>query len=462
MAITATYLSNLSFTVPGDLTAEFAPGVRVLADCGADGLRLGTVTGATASNGATAVTLALDAGELTASLAGVWHGNDVPDSLCNHAAQHAANGRDPLASAGTNAPGVVELATTACTLAGTDAVRVPPVSALRQAYLSWQRDDAGRFPGVIPPAYNLFAPNPALPGTTTFFRASSAWRLSAAGLVVPAAINVPRFDYDADGNVLGLRIEGAATRLNTIAAAPVAPENVTVTAQTYTISFYGTGSMVLSGAHATTVVGAGPLPARANYTFTPTAGILTLTPSGNVQHLQLETGSFATSPILGEGSQVARAADVCNVALSGIDFNPSEGTLFVYATSPGSIRVGGNYFAQIDDGTVNNRIILYHNTAGALTCISVAGGVNDGVVNLGSLAVSTKFRMAFSWKLNDFRACINGGPEVADTSGAIPTGQTTLRIGGGIGGATPWDSTILHLAYFPRTLTAAQLRAITL
>ncbi|QLA21267.1 hypothetical protein [Desulfolutivibrio sulfoxidireducens] len=100
MAIAATYLSSVSFSVAGDLAEEFAPGSRVKADCGGDGDILGTVTSSAASGGSTTVVVAVDAaGALTANLTGVLHGNDVPDSLCGHAAQHAAGGRDALSPA---------------------------------------------------------------------------------------------------------------------------------------------------------------------------------------------------------------------------------------------------------------------------------------------------------------------------------------------------------------------------
>jgi hypothetical protein len=46
MAIAASYVSGTSFTVSGDRAAELAVGVRVRADCGADGYVYGTVTAA--------------------------------------------------------------------------------------------------------------------------------------------------------------------------------------------------------------------------------------------------------------------------------------------------------------------------------------------------------------------------------------------------------------------------------
>jgi len=78
MSIPVTFLSESSFSVAVDCCAAFPPGVRVQADCGADGLRYGTSAGCSG----TTVTLAMDSGQtLTGNLAGVLHGNDVPLSL---------------------------------------------------------------------------------------------------------------------------------------------------------------------------------------------------------------------------------------------------------------------------------------------------------------------------------------------------------------------------------------------
>jgi hypothetical protein len=54
------------------------------------------------------------------------------------------------------------------------------------------------------------------------------------------------------------------------------------------LSFYGTGTITLSGAFAGTLVGVGPFPARASLIFTPAAGTLTLTVTGSVLNAQLE------------------------------------------------------------------------------------------------------------------------------------------------------------------------------
>jgi len=94
MRIAANYSSDTSFTVATDRAAEFAVGVRVQADCGADGTVLGTVTASSYASGPdlTTVGLSPDAGTLTANLTGVLHGNDTPESLANHGHTGPADG----------------------------------------------------------------------------------------------------------------------------------------------------------------------------------------------------------------------------------------------------------------------------------------------------------------------------------------------------------------------------------
>lgn len=104
----ASFESAVVFTVSADRTAEFASGVRVLADCGADGARYATVTAAAyaADTGLTRVTVSPDGAGLTANLVGVLHGNDVPASLANHGHTGQADGgavaHGTLSGAGTN------------------------------------------------------------------------------------------------------------------------------------------------------------------------------------------------------------------------------------------------------------------------------------------------------------------------------------------------------------------------
>jgi hypothetical protein len=652
----ATYVSATSFSVAGDLTADFVSGVRVLADCGVDGTPLGTVTAASYAAPNTTVTVVLDSGALTANLTLAWHGNDIPASLCNHASQHMMGGRDaidpedigampadrrvdtvaPLRGGGnlwgdlefwvddasTDGPGTVRLATPAEALAGTDAARVPPLSALRQAYRSWQRDDAGRFPGLILPAFNLFAPGLALPGTTTFSRASSGTFRGAAGIIKVATTNVPRFEYGPDGDLRGLLIEAAATNqalysnmfevthrlaltsvsgtfavgetvtggtgsgvvvaysagttaylgLKTVSgtfsgtvtggtsgatgtysaiAAVHVHSNITVTPNAITgpdgamnadklcesstssvahawvsgasaitagaVSAYQikikagertegkfqvTNAAYSSGAYAVFNLSAGTV-GGVSYLGTGSAGIASIKDAGDgfwlitlscivdassatarasvtlyssgaatyagtvgygvyISHLQIESGAIPTSYIETLESAVTRAADVCSVALSGIDFNAKEGAVFIKARTPRGRPTVAEVLFMIDDGSASNRIYINRGVTGAITFTVDVGGSTVASIGTTVIADDTDFTCVASWKADDFKLSVNGETPFTDSSGALPSGLVAMRPGQPSSAANMWQGPIKHLALIPRALTAAQAQAVAL
>ncbi|MBP2442843.1 hypothetical protein [Rhizobium leguminosarum] len=78
-----------------------------------------------------------------------------------------------------------------------------------------------------------------------------------------------------------------------VGTATLATQNVAVKNVPYTLSFFGTGSVTLSGAFAGVLNGTG-VGNRVTLTFTPAAGTLTVTVAGSVTNAQLETGSVAT------------------------------------------------------------------------------------------------------------------------------------------------------------------------
>jgi len=120
----------------------------------------------------------------------------------------------------------------------------------------------------------------------TFTRASSATYTDASGVIQTAAVNQPRWDY-ANGVLRGLLIEEARTNI-LLNSAVLSTQSVSVPASVQALSFYGTGTITLSGAFAGSLVGTGPYPSRASLIFTPTAGVLTLTVTGSVLNAQLD------------------------------------------------------------------------------------------------------------------------------------------------------------------------------
>ena len=143
----------------------------------------------------------------------------------------------------------------------------------------------------LPPGVTLDL-NFMQPGTLdpriTFTRASTAAYIDASGFIQTAATNAPRWDYDPVTHALrGLLIEEARTNV-LLNSATLGTQSVTVPASVQALSFYGTGTIALSGAFTGSLVGTGPYPSRASLIFTPTAGVLTLTVTGSVLNAQLE------------------------------------------------------------------------------------------------------------------------------------------------------------------------------
>ena len=106
------------------------------------------------------------------------------------------------------------------------------------------------------------------PGTLdpriTFTRASTATYTDASGTIQTAAVNAPRWDYDPVTHALkGLLIEEARTNV-LLNSAVLSTQSVTVPASAQALSFYGTGTITLSGAFVGSLVGTGPYPSRAS------------------------------------------------------------------------------------------------------------------------------------------------------------------------------------------------------
>jgi hypothetical protein len=228
----------------------------------------------------------------------------------------------------------------------------------------------------------------------------------------------------------------------------------------YTLSFYGTGTVVLSGTHIATVVGLGAYPTRTTYTFTPTAGVLVLTVTGSVAMAQLEAGAFATSYIPTVASQVTRAAD--NASMIGNNFarwyNQTEGTLYSDVSQFALPSATVNSM-QISNGA-SNSFQLSLATFGTAAAFQVVDNTTQANLGPGTVTVNVGYKLSGAYKINDFASSLNGAAAVTDTSGTVPTGMTTLGIGVRLGG-TFLNGTIKRIAFYPRRLANTELQGIT-
>jgi hypothetical protein len=314
--------------------------------------------------------------------------------------------------------------------------------------------------GGTRPALDLNFLSGSLDSRVTFTRASTARAYNSSGVLTSYTTDTPRFDYDPVTLApKGLLIEEARTNLFLNSAVGVT-QSCTVTAAAHTLSFFGTGTITLTGTStAGPLVGTGAAN-RVTLTFTPTAGSLTLTVSGSVTNVQLELGSFVTSSIVTVGSTVTRSADVATVTL-GSWFSASAGTLVADISFPDLFGTMNSTIWQIDDGTANNRIFLYGSSNTNTLYDIRAGGVQQiNILRSGWLVAGTLSKIAAAWATNDAQAAFGGTLGTADTSVTVPTGLTTLRLGATT--AAPQGRTHLRrLAIYPRRLDNATLLRVT-
>lgn len=283
----------------------------------------------------------------------------------------------------------------------------------------------------------------------TFTRASTATYFDANKVMQTAAVDTPRLDHDpATGVALGLLIEESRTN-GIIGSAAPATQSVTVAATAYVLSFYGSGSITLSGAASGTLGGSGAFPARATLAFTPAAGTLTLTVTGDVQFAQLEAGDGATSYIPTTTAAVTRAADDCRRAFAA-EYSPDGGTI-----AADFIAGGDPYYAVFGShGSVYNRCLLenvrtYFSAAGmtyALGSLSIGVGAHKAAVGCDSAGISV---------------AVDGGAAVTGT-GTVTTGSVLALIVGANGNGSPvLNGHVERISYYPFRLDDSDLQGVT-
>jgi len=333
---------------------------------------------------------------------------------------------------------------------------------------------------MITPSFSLTAtervlPRLALDFTTasldpriTFTRAgNTATVTNSSGVITAINANLPRFDYDPTSLVCkGLLIEEARTNLllnSLLNGTSLATQTVTVTAVAHTLSFYGTGEIVLTGTSSATVTGTGAYPSRKTLTFTPTAGSLTLTVTGTVQYAQLETGAFATSFIPTAGSQVTRAADVATMTGTNFSswYNATEGA-FEATCAFNSLQSNFSMLYSASNGS-NSYVNTNKSGAGGATVYSEvadAGSVQATINNFTTAVAGTTFTAGFAYKADSFAATANGETVGTDSLGTVPSTINKLDLGSR--NSNFWlNGHLIKLRYWPQRITNAELQAFS-
>ena len=249
-------------------------------------------------------------------------------------------------------------------------------------------------------------------GDLTVVRATTATRVDENGNIVDVPANVARIDYSAGEPAILVEPQ----RTNLVFPSNIATTQVrAVTAKIYTLSFYGSGSVALSGAFVGVLNGTGANN-RVSLTFTPTAGNLTLTVSGSVANWQLEVGSSATSLIKTISGSVTRNADVIS-NVNAIDLiGQTEGTIFVDYNKVLANDSTRNIIS-ISDGSSKNLIEIWDGVGsgnlGRIICTYFASNIIK-ISGLGQLTVSPsgRYKICLTYiitpSLVNFKFFING------------------------------------------------------
>jgi len=177
---------------------------------------------------------------------------------------------------------------------------------------------------------------------------------------------------------------------------------------------------------------------------------------------QLEAGSFATSLIPTQASQVTRAAD--NASMLGDNFatwyNQTEGTLAAEAQFIG-IAPYSTFIADATDASTNNFVVIGHGGSGSAPYFRVTvSNVDQAVITVAPAIGTTLNKYAGAYKANDFSFARNGSLGTPDTSGSVPT-VTQLIFANRFGNDRPASLLLRKFSYYPTRLADATLQSIT-
>ncbi len=219
------------------------------------------------------------------------------------------------------------------------------------------------------------------PGDFTYTRSTTATRFDIDGGLVNLAIDEPGIDFDDPG--VALLLEPGTTNLLLNSAAP-ATQNITTVASTYNVSFYGTGTVTLSGT-ATGVLN-GVADVKNVLTFTATAGTLTVTISGDVTNSNVEKLLLDTSFIPTTGATATRTDD--NLNYFDLLSNNQMGSDFTIQVNLQKTRSYANnndhqFFKLRDAGSQNSISVVSNGSTTSFLNLKIGGVITShSITNL--------------------------------------------------------------------------------
>jgi hypothetical protein len=173
---------------------------------------------------------------------------------------------------------------------------------------------------------------------------------------------------------------------------------------------------------------------------------------------QLEAGAYATSYIPTLGASVTRVADAASKTGISSLIGQTEGTLFVEVQR---LNVGVSAVAlQFNDGTNNNRVQIEIGSGGQTFAICSNAGSTTCLITGPTLTLGQTYKIAFSYKVNDFKLFVDGVSGGVDTSGAVPVSMSRLDLASEAG-ISYAGYALAQALHFKTALTSTQLAELT-
>ena len=175
--------------------------------------------------------------------------------------------------------------------------------------------------------------------------------------------------------------------------------------------------------------------------------------------LQVEEGTYPSSPIKTRTAAVTRAAD------SGLEYTLASPPLADFTVDHYIIQdsnVGlSDYAHSFNDGTASNRLALLSNTSGSnLRTLADSGAVTQIDNASVSISQNTWTRHTVAFDTDDAEGYRNGSPQFTDLSCTLPVNPSTLNVGSDNAGINVWNSWVGQVRIYDSRLTDGEVGAI--
>lgn len=296
-------------------------------------------------------------------------------------------------------------------------------------------------------------------GDMVVSRSGSGSLFDQNGAITFAGTNIPRLSIE-NGQCPIVKCEPQRTN-RLLNSDTLTTQTLTVLGGAKTLTFYGSGSIDLSGVFTGTLAGGS---GRRKLTFSSSAGSLTLTVTGAVNFAQLEEGETATSYIQTVGTAVTRLAD--SFVKTGISsyIGQNAGSVFLsfYMNDEGD----SYQRFEISDGSFNNRIHIDflppqgNNAVGVLITKNGTLFINTGQIVNQFIPRNQICRIGIGYESNTFFVYVNGVKNTY-TVGTLGSGTTFNQIRFGQFNGIRQFNNIECVATFDEVLSDAEFTQLT-